>query len=106
MAGFGESWLAEDPHDQATRERGLWLGANAAFWVVAVVLHLGGFLRAAPAGTGSVALVDAWEGLCALLAIALTAAAAAVRLRRTAPPSTTSATSATSTTSATAAATP
>ena len=53
MAGWGESWIAEDPHDQDTRERGVRLGAAASFWVVFVVGHVGGLLRAPPRATAA-----------------------------------------------------
>jgi hypothetical protein len=51
MAGFGEAWLAPDPASQLERERGLRVGANAAFWLLAVGGHLGGLLRDDPTTT-------------------------------------------------------
>jgi hypothetical protein len=86
MAGFGESWIAEDPHDQPTRERGVRLGALSSFWVVAVGLHLGGFFVAG-AGSGASVVADADIGRAltvgaAGVLVVLLAAATVVRVRR------------------------
>jgi hypothetical protein len=75
LAGWGESWLAEDPWDQETRERAQWRAGNACFWIVGVGLHLGGFLRAAVPGA-AVAVDPATAGA----ATAATAAVLAVLL--------------------------
>jgi hypothetical protein len=69
MAGFGESWIVEDPHDQATRERGLRVGANLCFVSVFLVGHVLGFLRGSPAAVPAPS---------ALLAAALAAGLAAM----------------------------
>jgi hypothetical protein len=86
MAGWGESWLAEDPYDQATRERGVRQSAALCFWLVGVVVHVGGFFRTAPdaslmsmpssSSSSSPAVVAA--GLLALLLVSATV----VRVRR------------------------
>ena len=53
MAGFGEAWLAPDPASQLERERGLRVGANLAFWIMVVGMHVGGLLLDDPAPTTS-----------------------------------------------------
>jgi hypothetical protein len=96
MAGFGESWIAEDPHDQQARERGVQLGAASSFWLVGVVVHVGGFLRA-PAqtvGAGTTAATTAASGDLSLVLTGVAAsvlvvfliAATVVRVRRKTPP--------------------
>jgi hypothetical protein len=51
MAGFGEAWLADDPHPHLVRERGLRVAANLCFWLLVVVGHGGGLFRADPPTT-------------------------------------------------------
>jgi hypothetical protein len=84
MAGFGESWIVDDPHDQGIRERGLRVGANLCFWSVAVVGHVGGFFRSDPPvvpASSPAVLVPAAVALAAMLA-----AATVARWRRPVPP--------------------
>jgi hypothetical protein len=84
MAGFGEAWLADDPHPQLLRERGLRLAANLCFWLLVVVGHGGGLWRAdplttTPAHSGSVA------ALAMVILAGLVVGAVVMRLRTSTP---------------------
>ena len=80
MAGFGEAWLADDPHPQLVRERGLRLAANLCFWLLVVMGHGGGFLRSDPLTTapahGSIVF-----GIAVVALAGLVIGAVVVRLR-------------------------
>lgn len=98
LAGFGEAWLAEDPHPQHKRERGQRIAANLMFWSVFIVGHCFGFLRDAahaqvrPADVTGRGGNDVAFGLCAAYLVACLVAAVVVRARRAAPPATPSST--------------
>jgi hypothetical protein len=80
MAGFGEAWLADDPHPQLVRERGLRLAANLCFWLLVVVGHGGGFLRSDPLTT-TPAHGSSVFGIAVVVLIGLVSGAVVVRLR-------------------------
>jgi hypothetical protein len=89
MAGWGESWIAEDPHDQATRERGVRWGAAWCFWIVGVGLHVGGLFRDAPTSSSSFSASVAdtavrmfLSAVAAVVLCVLLIAATVVRVRR------------------------
>jgi hypothetical protein len=82
MAGFGESWIVEDPHDQATRERGLRVGANLCFASVFVVGHVLGFLRGSPATVPAPS--GAWAAALAVGLVGMLGGATLARRRRAA----------------------
>ena len=85
MAGFGEAWLAPDPHPQDVRERGLRLGANLCFLLVVVVGHVGGLLRDEPTSTATQHDVVAGLAVAAITAMIVAATAALLRRRRSRP---------------------
>jgi len=97
MAGFGEAWLAPDPHTQAHRERGLRLGANLCFWLVVVVGHVGGLLRGDPTSTPTHHAVVVGLAAISLLAMVLLATVTMVRRTSGSPPTTPSTTTTTTT---------
>jgi hypothetical protein len=80
MAGFGEAWLADDPHPQLVRERGLRLAANLCFWLLVVGGHGGGFLRSDPLTT-TPAHGSSVFGIAVVVLIGLVSGAVVVRLR-------------------------
>jgi hypothetical protein len=100
MAGFGEAWLAPDPHSQAHRERGLRLGANLCFWLVVVVGHVGGMLRDDPTSTPTHHLVVVGLAGAALLAMVTLATISSLRRASGSPPPAMTTTTTTTTTTA------
>jgi hypothetical protein len=84
MAGFGEAWLAEDPHPQLVRERGLRVGANLCFWLVVVVGHVGGFFKDDPTRTAT--HQDLVVGIAGVALVGMIVGAIVANVRRPAPP--------------------
>lgn len=83
MAGFGEAWLADDPHPQLLRERGLRLAANLCFWLLVVVGHGGGLLRDDPTTTATHG--DTVAGLAMVILAGLVVGAVVARARAQTP---------------------
>jgi hypothetical protein len=82
LAGFGEAWLAEDPHPQKVRERGQRIAANLCFWTVFIVGHCGGFFRDAEGHDALGSSNDVVFAGCAAYVVAVVVAAVVVRARR------------------------
>ncbi len=83
LAGFGEAWLAEDPHPQKVRERGQRIAANLCFWLVLIVGHVGARLFKEPGANPNIdAAADVVFAVCAAYLAIVVAAAVVVRVTR------------------------
>ena len=84
FAGFGEAWIAEDPHPQKVRERGQRIAANLCFWSVLVVGHVGARFFGDDDAFVDDGRGDLVFGVCAACLVVSVVAALVVRLRRNA----------------------